>query len=102
MGSLPGGRWEFVHTLGFLLSMVLTTSLSDDAGETWPHMVFVWFGMESTCSVLYRVVHTHSGSMGSLAVADGMMFLSRTGGPTQTGPCPRPLKDALEPPTLPC
>ena len=91
--------WEFVHASRFLLSMVLTNnSLSDDACETWPHKVFVWFGVEIPCCVVYHVMSTHSGSMGCLTVADGMMFLSSTGGSTQTGPCPWSPKDALGPP----
>ena len=72
---MPGGMWEFVHMLGLLLSLVLAKSLPD-ACETRPRTVFVWFGMENT----FCVLRTHSGSMGSLAVADGMMLLSSTGG----------------------
>ncbi len=58
----------------FLLSAVLAESLHY-AGETRPHTVLCGLGWE-----IPTVCCAHSGSAGSLAVADGMMLLSSTGG----------------------
>ena len=102
--SLPGGMWEFVHALRFLLSMVLTNnSLSDDACETWPHKVFVWFGMETTCCVGTVPCHVHTQWLDGMPHCCGWDDVPVKRGRVYTDwSMPLVPEGCTWPPTLPC